>query len=143
MAVAVFLAGFLLGLLAFALAEGAALLWALRALRRGGPKPPPPEVAAAGDLSGDRPLSTEKQVRILLFFPASQFATGSITIMGKLHKSSFLYRVPAHLGNQNCGISQIVGIEFLLMIASVICSSLVVFREVISSSVIVSSLCWI
>uniref|UniRef100_A0A8R7UPW0 SMP-LTD domain-containing protein n=1 Tax=Triticum urartu TaxID=4572 RepID=A0A8R7UPW0_TRIUA len=61
MAVAIFLSGFLLGLLALALAEGAALLWAVRALRRRGPRPPPPPEAAAAELSGDRPFPAEKQ----------------------------------------------------------------------------------
>ncbi|KAK1610195.1 hypothetical protein QYE76_033868 [Lolium multiflorum] len=62
MAVVIFLSGFLLGLLALALAEGAALLWAVRALRRGRPRPPsPPPEAAAAVLSGDRPVPTEKQ----------------------------------------------------------------------------------
>jgi hypothetical protein len=67
MAVAVFLLGFLLGLLALALAEGAALLWAVRALRRRGPRPPSPAPeAAVAELSGDRTV-TEKQVSLLVF----------------------------------------------------------------------------
>ncbi|XP_010239258.1 testis-expressed protein 2 [Brachypodium distachyon] len=59
-AVAVFLSGFLLGLLFLSLAEGAALVWALRTLRRRGPRPPEAATAAV-QLSGDRPLTTEKQ----------------------------------------------------------------------------------
>lgn len=52
-----FLLGFLLGLLALAVAQGAALLWAIRSLRRRGAPP-----AAAAELAGDRPFPCEKQV---------------------------------------------------------------------------------
>lgn len=51
-----FLLGFLLGLLALAVAQGAALLWAIRSLRRRGAPP-----AAAAELAGDRPFPCEKQ----------------------------------------------------------------------------------
>lgn len=51
-----FLLGFLLGLLALAVAQGAALLWAIRSVRRRGAPP-----AAAAELAGDRPFPCEKQ----------------------------------------------------------------------------------
>jgi hypothetical protein len=94
MAVVIFLSGFLLGLLALALAEGAALLWAVRALRRGRPRPPsPPPEAAAAELSGDRPVPTEKQVRLLvltlctfLFLPISLSSLLALQLEAKKKK---------------------------------------------------------
>uniref|UniRef100_A0ACD5Z910 Uncharacterized protein n=1 Tax=Avena sativa TaxID=4498 RepID=A0ACD5Z910_AVESA len=66
MAVAIFLAGFLLGLIALALAEGAALLCALRALRRRGPRPPPP---TPPELPGGRPYPSDKQGSLWMLDP--------------------------------------------------------------------------
>jgi hypothetical protein len=68
--VAIFLSGFLLGLLALALAEGAALLWAVRTLRRPGPSPPP--APTPPEPAGVRPCPThEKQVSLLVSTPCS------------------------------------------------------------------------
>uniref|UniRef100_A0A0A9D139 SMP-LTD domain-containing protein n=1 Tax=Arundo donax TaxID=35708 RepID=A0A0A9D139_ARUDO len=60
MAVA-FLLGFLFGLLALALAQGAVLLWALRSLRRPKGPPPPPPTDATAQLPDDAPLPCDKQ----------------------------------------------------------------------------------
>jgi hypothetical protein len=124
MAVAVFISGFLLGFLALALAEGAALLWAVRALRRRGPRPPsPPPEAAAAELSGDRTV-TEKQVSLLIFNLCTFFSY-RFAYLFLLHcnwkqkwescrRAHSLCRVETRL----CGISQIFVIEFLLVIVN-------------------------
>lgn len=58
-----FLLGFLLGLLALAALEAAALLWLVRRLRRRDSAPQP--APDADELPGERPFPYEKQVRLL------------------------------------------------------------------------------
>jgi hypothetical protein len=130
MAVVIFLSGFLLGLLALALAEGAAIVWAVRALRRGRPRPPsPPPEAAAAELSGDRPIPTEKQVRLLvftlctfLFFPIFLSSLLALQLEAKNGEvAGELYSV-CRVETRPCGICKIFVVEFLVGIREVICT---------------------